>query len=63
MDTEFKSEPVEAQISKFIEESFDKSKVEVASMTLQSKMSLIAMRFPEKWEEFKLGLRNAGYII
>ena len=63
MSIELKSEPVETQISKFIEGKFNKSREEAAAMTIQSKMSLINMRYPEKWDEFKLVLRKAGYII
>jgi len=32
-------------------------------MTIQNKMSLVGMKSQDKWEEFKLGLREAGYII
>ena len=63
MNVEAKSEIVETQISRFIEENFNKSKEEVSTMTIQSKMTLIGMRYPDKWDEFKMELRKAGYII
>lgn len=63
MNVEPKSETVETQINRFIEDKFNKTKKEVSMMTIQSKMSLVSMKDPEKWNEFKLGLRKAGYII
>lgn len=58
-----KSETVEEQIDSFIEDKYDKTKVEVNAMTIQNKMYLIGMKSQEKWDEFKFGLRKAGYII
>jgi len=63
MNVEPKQETVENQISNFIESKFNKSKEEISMMTIQSKMTLVGMRYPDKWEEFKLDLRKAGYII
>lgn len=50
-------------INEFIQESYNKTKKEVSEMTIQNKMSLVGMKSQDKWEEFKLGLREAGYII
>lgn len=54
---------VESRIDNFVQENFNKSKDEVKRMTIQSKMSLIGMKSQDKWDEFKMGLRKAGYII
>lgn len=61
--TEERQESVEVQINKFIEENCNKTKDEVQMMTIQSKVSLISMKNEQKYEEFKIGLRKAGYII
>jgi len=63
MNVEPNLEPVEAKIIKFIEEKFNKSRKEVEAMTIQNRMGLINMKYPDKWYEFKLGLRKVGYII
>lgn len=54
---------VERQIEQFIMDNYGYPEEEVREMTIQRKMSLVHMRDMEKWEEFKLGLRTAGYII
>jgi len=56
-------ESVESQIDKFIGDKCDKNPDEIKAMTIQSKMSLVGMKSQEKWDEFKFGLRKAGYII
>ena len=56
-------QPVEVQINKFLKENKYKTEEQIKEMTIQSKMSYISMKSEEKWKEFKLGLRKAGYII
>lgn len=63
MNKEIKEESVESKINKFIKETFNKTKEELSMMTLPKKMEWVSMRNLKKWEEFKLGLRKAGYII
>lgn len=60
---EVETETTESKINKFLEDICKKTKEQVSIMTIQSKMSLVNMKDPDKWEEFKLGLRKAGYII
>ena len=47
----------------FVKDKYKKTKEEVALMTIGNKMSLVGMKSQEKWDEFKMGLRKAGYII
>lgn len=63
MNIETKPETVEVKINKFVEEFCNKTKEETAMMTIQNKVSLISMKNKNKYEEFKLELREAGYII
>ena len=56
-------QPVEVQINKFLKENKYKTEEQIKEMTIQSKMSYSSMKSEEKWKEFKLGLRKAGYII
>lgn len=56
-------ESVESKIDKFIIDKCNKNEDEVRVMTIQNKMSLIGMKSQDKWDEFKMGLRKAGYII
>lgn len=56
-------ETIESKIDKFVEDNYSKIKEETSVMTVAHKMSLVNMKSSEKWEEFKLELRKAGYII
>jgi len=51
------------QIKDHILVLYDYTREEVENMTLWHQMSLINMRDIDKWEEFKIGLRNTGFII
>lgn len=54
---------VEVQIKDFVVEKLLFPEKEAASITLQQRMSLIESKDKEVWDEFRKGLRNAGYII
>ena len=58
-----RQETIEHQIDMFVKDKYKKTKEEVALMTIGNKMSLVGMKSQEKWDEFKMGLRKAGYII
>ena len=58
-----KPEIIEHQIDMFVKDKYKKTKEEVTLMTIGNKMSLVGMKSQEKWDEFKMGLRKAGYII
>lgn len=62
IQTEFESS-LQDSINEFVQESYSKTKEEVSMMTIQNKMSLVGMKSQDKWDEFKMGLRKAGYII
>jgi uncharacterized protein YbcI len=60
---ETNTEPIETKITRYIKEVLGRKDSEVISMRLPEKMSLIEMDNKEKWHEFKIGLRESGYII
>ncbi len=57
------SEMIETTITNYIREKFNYTEQELSELTIQNKMYLVGTKSQEKWEEFKLGLRAAGYII
>lgn len=61
MDTT--KESIDNKITRYIKEILGRTDLEVASMKLPQKMSLIEMSDKEKWSEFKIRLRESGYII
>lgn len=61
MDTT--TESIDIRINRYIKEVLGRTDAEVSSMKLSEKMSLIEMNNKDKWSEFKVGLRQSGYII
>ena len=61
MDTA--NESVEVGITKYIKEVLGRTDSEIALMRLPEKLSLVEMNDKDKWNEFKIGLRESGYII
>lgn len=61
MDTT--TESIDIRINRYIKEVLGRTDAEVSSMRLSEKMSLIEMNDKDKWNEFKVGLRESGYII
>ena len=61
MDTA--NESVEVGITKYIKEVLGRTDSEIALMRLPEKLSLVEMNDKNKWNEFKIGLREFGYII
>lgn len=57
------SQMIETTITNYIREKFNYTEQELSELTIQNKMYLVGTKSQEKWEEFKLGLRAAGYII
>jgi len=57
------SEAIEKTITNYIRESCNYTEQQISELTIQKKMQLVGMKSEEKWTEFKLGLRAAGYII
>jgi hypothetical protein len=57
------NEIIDSQINSFIIEHFKYTEQEVKALSIQRKMAMVDMKSEEKWNEFKLGLRKAGYII
>lgn len=62
VQAEFESS-LQNSIDEFVQESYGKTKEEVLSMSISHKMTLTGMKSQDKWQEFKMGLREAGYII
>jgi hypothetical protein len=56
-------ESVEVRITRYIKEVLGHKDSEVALMRLPEKLSLVEMNDKNKWNEFKVGLRESGYII
>lgn len=54
---------VELQIVEFLIEELKITSDEVSKMTLSERMSTIERRDVSKWNEFRKGLRQSGYII
>jgi hypothetical protein len=54
---------VELQIMYFLIEELKITSDEVSKMTLSERMSTIERRDVSKWNEFRKGLRQSGYII
>lgn len=50
-------------INSFLSEFYKYSDEKINSLTIQTKMHLVLIRDESKWEEFKIDLRNLGYII
>jgi len=63
MDSNVTEKLVIDKIDEFIRENFKTEKNELPSMQLSRKMTLVNMKNLGKWEEFKLELRELGYII
>lgn len=57
------SQAIETMITNYVREKFDYTEQQISEFTIQRKMQLVGMKSEEKWNEFKLGLRAAGYII
>jgi hypothetical protein len=51
------------KIDEFVHENCNIKKEDLSSMILSRKMGLINMKSQDKWDEFKIGLRELGYII
>lgn len=56
-------ESIDIKITRYIKEVLGRTDSEVASMKLPEKMSIIEVNNKDKWNEFKVGLRESGYII
>lgn len=56
-------ESLDTKITKYLKEALGETDFDIDSMNLPEKMSIVEFRDKEKWNEFKIGLRESGYII